>query len=116
MLARLPVRLSWPLEERPKTCHGWPVRLIDGLITAQRVVIVVAIGIALAAVGLYLTRLGSHRLGWYGYAPLAHRFRPPGTGLPGWLRLIIWLLLDGIWATASVIVLHRPRREPGVPH
>jgi hypothetical protein len=92
------------------------VRLIDGLNTAQRIVIVVAIGIALAAVGLYLTRLGSPRLGWHAYPALTRGAWRPGTGLPAWLRLIIWLGLTGIWASASVIVLRPPHREPGRPH
>ncbi len=91
------------------------MRLIEGLNTAQRVVIVVAIGIALAAVGLYLTRLGSPRFGWYAYAPLAPGVGPPGTGLPAWLRLIIWLGLTGIWAVASVVLLRPPRGSDG-PH
>jgi len=85
--------------------QGWPVRLIDRLNMAQRVVIVVALGIALAAVGLYLTGLGSPRFGWFTYSPLATGVGPPGTGLPAWLRLIIWLGLTGIWASASVVVL-----------
>src|ERR1022692_4902257 len=48
--------------------YGWPVRLIDGLNTAQRVVIVVAIALALAVVGRYLVSLGSgsgFHIGWY---------------------------------------------------
>jgi heme/copper-type cytochrome/quinol oxidase subunit 1 len=93
-----------------ETWHGWPVRLIDGLTTAQRVVIVVAIGIAFTAVGIYLASLGSPRFGWYAYSPLARGFGPPGKGLAGWLRLIIWLGLTGLWALASVVVL-RPRRD-----
>jgi len=85
------------------------VHLIDRLNMAQRVVIVVAIGIALAVVGRYLVSLGSPRFGWYAYSPLTNRIESPGTGLPGWLRLVIWLGMTGIWALASVIVL-RPRR------
>jgi heme/copper-type cytochrome/quinol oxidase subunit 1 len=85
------------------------VLLIDGLNTAQRVVIVVAIGVAFAAVGIYLASLGSPRFGWYAYSPLAPGVGPPGTGLPGWLRLIIWLGLTGIWALVSLVVL-RPDR------
>ena len=92
------------------------MRLIDGLNTAQRIVIVVAIGVALAASGLYLTSLGSPRFGWYAYLPLASGVGPPETGLPGWLRLIIWLGLTGIWAMSSVIVLRPPRRGPAGPH
>lgn len=91
------------------------MRLIDGLNTAQRVVIVVAIGFALAAVGIFVASLGSPRFGWYAYAPLTSGIGPPGTGLPGWLRLIIWLVLTGIWASASVIVLRPPRRPPAGP-
>lgn len=91
------------------------MRLTDRLNTAQRIVIVVAMGIALAIVGRYLVSLGSgFHVGWYSYSALAARLRPPGTGLPRWLRLIIWLGLTGIWALASVIVL-RPPREPATP-
>ena len=85
------------------------MRLVDKLNTAQRVVIVIAIGIGLAAIGLYLVSLGGEaRFGWYAYAPLTNEIGPPGMGLPGWLRLIIWLGLTGIWASASVIVLRQP--------
>ena len=91
------------------------MRLIDRLTTAQRIVIVVATGIALAASGLYLASLGSPRFGWYAYSPLASGFGPPSTGLPGWVRLIIWLGLTGIWALVSVIVLRPPRPGPAEP-
>ncbi len=89
--------------------------MIDELNMAQKVVVVVAIGIALAGAGLYLASLGSPRVGWYAYAPLANAIGPPGTGLAGWLRLIIWLGLTGIWALVSVIVLRPPRRAPAEP-
>jgi hypothetical protein len=36
-------------------------------------------------------------------------FQPPGTGEPGWLRLIIWLAAVVLWAVASIRVL-RPAR------
>ena len=77
--------------------------------------IVVATGIAFVALGLYLTRLGSPRLGWYAYSPLTRGAWMPGTGLPAWLRLIIWLGLTVIWALASVVVL-RPPGESDRPH
>jgi hypothetical protein len=88
------------------------MRLIDGLSQAQRVVVVVALGVALAAVGSYLVSLGSGPAasGWNAYSPLTARFWPPSTGLHRWLRLIIWLALIGLWALASVRVL-RPAPE-----
>jgi heme/copper-type cytochrome/quinol oxidase subunit 1 len=79
----------------------------DRLSTAQRVVIVVALGLALGVVASYLTSLGT-RLGWYAYAPLSGQgFQPQGTGEPGWLRLIIWLAAITLWASASVRILQQ---------
>ena len=87
------------------------MRLIDGLSKAQRIVVVVALGLALGAVGSYLASLGDgFRFGWYAYSPLTSRLVAPGTGLSGWLRLIIWLAMIGLWAFASVTVL-RPSPE-----
>lgn len=92
------------------------MRLIDGLNTAQRVVVVVAAGIALAAVGLFLAGIGSPRFGGHSYVlHVATGFRPPSARLAGWMRLIIWLVLDGIWAVASVVVLRPPQGSDG-PH
>ena len=83
--------------------------LIDELSRAQRVVVVIALGLALGAIGSYLMTLGSGTgFGWYAYAPLNTTLRPPGTGLATWLRLIIWLALIGLWALAAIRVL-RPR-------
>jgi hypothetical protein len=79
------------------------MRVIDRLSKSQRVVVVVALGFALGVIGTYLTsQIGP---GWYGYAPLTTTFQAPGNGLPGWLQLIIWLVLIGVWATASIRVL-----------
>ena len=90
------------------------MRLIDWLNTAQRVVIVVAIGIALAVAGHYAVSLrsGFHG-GWTGYRLLPGQIRTLRTGMPRWLRLIIWLGLTGIWALASVIVLRPPSGPAG---
>ena len=83
------------------------MRWTDKLNTAQRVVVVVALGFALGIAATYLTNLGS-RSGWYAYAPLSGQvFRPPGIGEPGWLRLIIWLAAISLWALASVRVLRQ---------
>lgn len=79
--------------------------------TAQRIVVVIALGMALGAAGSYLVNLGSAaRSGWYAYAPLTQSLYPPRTGLAGWLRLIIWLALIGLWAAVSVRLL-RPSPE-----
>jgi hypothetical protein len=82
------------------------MRLTDRLSWPQRVVAVIALGLALAVAGSYLVSLGGGpRSGWYAYSPLTSSLDAPGTGLPGWLRLIIWLALIGLWALASIRVL-----------
>jgi heme/copper-type cytochrome/quinol oxidase subunit 1 len=91
------------------------VRLSDGLGKAQRIVVVIAFGMALGAVGSYLVNLGNTvRAGWYAYAPLTQAVYPPRTGLAGWLRLIIWLALIGLWAVVSVRLL-RPSPQERTP-
>jgi hypothetical protein len=90
------------------------VRLTDQLNLAQRIVIVVATGIALAAIGIYLANRGSTRHGLH-YILTSPSGIEQGTGPPGWLRLIIWLVLDGIWAMASVVMLRTPHGSDG-PH
>jgi hypothetical protein len=81
---------------------GW----IDRLNIAQRVVVVVTLGLALGIVANYLTGLGGLgvRSGWYAYAPLTGQISP-GLGQPGWLRLVIWLAAIGLWALTSLRVL-----------
>jgi hypothetical protein len=65
-------------------------------------------------VGGYLVNLGSgYPLGgWYAYSPLTSAVYAPARGLHGWgwLRVIIWLVLIGLWALASIRVL-RPSSE-----
>jgi heme/copper-type cytochrome/quinol oxidase subunit 1 len=91
------------------------MRLIDRLSKAQRIVVVVALGMAFVAVGGYLVSLGgAPRFGWYAYAPLAGSLQGPRTGLPAWLRLIIWLGLIALWTLASVRVL-RPSPKESAP-
>jgi heme/copper-type cytochrome/quinol oxidase subunit 1 len=88
------------------------MRGTDKLSQAQRVVVVVALGLALGTLAGYLTSLGGGPdFGWYAYAPLAAQSFEPHAGLSGWLRLIIWLAVIGLWALASLRVL-RPRPEP----
>jgi heme/copper-type cytochrome/quinol oxidase subunit 1 len=90
------------------------MRWIDKLSKAQRVVVVIALAVALGAIASYLTSLGT-RFGWYAYSPLTgQRYQPPGNDLPGWLRLVIWLAAIGLWAFASVAVL-RPSSGQTAP-
>ncbi len=90
------------------------MRWIDRLGTAQRVIGVIALGLALGILASYLTSLG-RMSGWYAYAPLSGQsFQPPGLGEPAWLRLIIWLVAVALWALASIRVL-RPTRGHAAP-
>jgi heme/copper-type cytochrome/quinol oxidase subunit 1 len=58
------------------------MRWIDRLNMAQRVVVVITVGLALGIVASYLTGLGV-RTGWYAYAPLSGQLvRPPGGDRP----------------------------------
>lgn len=84
------------------------MRWIDGLAKAQRVVLVVALGVAFIAVGSYIDSLGQpgFAFGWTGYAPLA--LRASGIGLPTWLRLVVWLVVTGAWAIVSIRLLGPP--------
>ena len=82
------------------------MRLTDRLSQPQKIVVVIALGMAFGAAGIYLVNLGNTAgFGWYGYAPLSQVVFPPRTGLHGWLRLIIWLALITLWTLASVQVL-----------
>jgi hypothetical protein len=89
------------------------MRLTDRLSQPQKIVVVIALGMALGAAGIYLVNLrNTAGFGWYAYVPLTQAAYPPHTGLAGWLRLIIWLALIGLWALVSVRVL-RPSRDSG---
>jgi hypothetical protein len=90
------------------------VHSTDRLSQPQKIVVVVALGMAFGAAGTYLAGLGNtSAFGWYAYAPLSQAAYP-ATGLHGWARLLIWLALIGLWALFSVRVL-RPSPEQA-PH
>jgi heme/copper-type cytochrome/quinol oxidase subunit 1 len=83
------------------------MRWIDRLGTAQRVVVVIALGLALGILASYLTSPGT-RTGWCAYAPLsAQVFQPLGVAEPGWLRVIIWLAAISLWTLTSLRVLRQ---------
>ena len=103
--------LTW-LPFRLRTWQGLLVRWSDRLGKAQRIVVVIALGLALGAAGSYLVNLGNTaRAGWYAYAPLSQAVYPPRTGLAGWLRLIVWLVLIVLWAVVSVRLLRPSPQE-----
>jgi hypothetical protein len=87
------------------------MRWTNGLSTSQRVVVVIAFGLALGTLGSYLVNLGNGLAsGWYAYSPLTSGSLFAPTGLHPWLRVIIWLMLIGVWALGSIWVL-RPAPE-----
>jgi hypothetical protein len=88
------------------------VRFLDRLGLAQRIVMVVGLGLGMFELGQYLMSLDSPAtFGWFGYAPLTQNaFVPAGSGLQTWQRLLIWLGLILVWSVAGVVIL-RPRRD-----
>jgi hypothetical protein len=71
---------------------------------AQRIVIVVALGLALYFVGAWLTGLGSH----LPYGSVTYTNLNSGIivgGLHPWVKFIIWLVLIAILAVASLALL-----------
>ncbi len=90
------------------------MRVTRGLNTAQRVVIVVALGVAFVVIGLYVSDLRHPASGDYA-SPVNAKMLPPSVGLPAWLRFIIWLALTGIWAASSIVALRR-RQDSGGQH
>jgi hypothetical protein len=74
---------------------------------SQRVVGIIGLGLALYSFGMWATAIGVHGLtGWTGYAPL--QSGNPSLvvgGLHPWVRLLIWLVLIGVWTGVSAVLL-----------
>ncbi|HEY5103423.1 MAG TPA: hypothetical protein VII65_00105 [Acidimicrobiales bacterium] len=74
---------------------------------AQRVVLVVGLGILFFFFGSWVTNFGSHSFtGWVGYAPLNNtsmiaRF----GGLHAGVRLVLWLAFTIVWMVLSLLLL-----------
>lgn len=81
------------------------VSVIGRLALAQRVVIVIAWALTLAAVGAYVTSLGGlpAQFGWFGYAPLTRAVA--GPDLTPWEQLVVWIGLIAVWTATSVLLL-----------
>jgi hypothetical protein len=89
------------------------MRFTDRLSLAQRIVVVVALGFAFAAIGSFLDNLGTTLgTGWIGYAPLSRAPFLWDAGLPDWLQLLLWFVLIGLWALAAIRVLRPVPEEP----
>jgi hypothetical protein len=84
---------------------------------AQKIVLVVGLGIILLLVGGWLTSLGSRSsFGWVAFAPLGASANIPAIGgLHEWVRLVIWLLLVVVWIGVSMGILGDSRRGAGDP-
>jgi hypothetical protein len=93
------------------------MRVTGRLSLPQRIVVVIAWGLVLGAVSLYLNSLGAvSGFGWYAYTPLtSHAFALPPTGLPGWVHLLIWLGLIVVWALGCLWVLRPAPTEAPPP-
>jgi hypothetical protein len=93
------------------------MRWIDGLSKSQRVVVVIALGLALETLGSYLVNVGSGLVaGLYTYSPFTAGggFLAP-SGLDPWLRVIIWLVLIALWAAGSIRVLRPSPDHAALP-
>ena len=74
---------------------------------AQRVVIVVGLGILFFLFGTWVTQLGSHSFtGWTAYAPL-NDFSMISRygGLHAGVRLVLWLFFTIAWMALSLLLL-----------
>lgn len=88
--------------------------VVTRLSLGQRIVVIVALALALAVVGAYITNLGSSpaQFGWFGYAPLTKASFPlDQPDLSSWEQLLVWLGLIGAWAGSSLLLL-RPAPRP----
>lgn len=85
---------------------------------AQRIVVVVGLGIILLFLGSWLMSLGNHSpYGWVAYAPASGsvNFTTEG-GLHPWVQFVLWLLLVLAWIAASLSLLsNAPRSDLDSP-
>lgn len=86
---------------------------IDGLNLVQRIVIVVALGVALSDLASYLINMVTYT-GWTAYAPLTTGSSAPA--LRAWIRPVINLASVLVWVTASVPILRTPKDHTGQGH
>jgi len=78
---------------------------------SQRVIAVIGLGFAILLFGEWVTTLGSRLIyGWVAYAPTSNSYNFPGEGgLHPWVRLLLWLILIGLWTALSALLLRGSR-------
>lgn len=98
------------MEQSGRPCQARGMWLIHRLGVAQRIILTVAPGLALAAFGAYVTTLGNGGT-WIGYAPTAGdvSLGPSVSDLSPWQELLVWLGLIIFWALIS-LAIWRPVR------
>ena len=91
---------------------------LSSLSLGQRVVLVIGLAAALAAIADFVTAADTFT-GWTGYAPLSVPSQPflvPG-GLPSYARLLVWLVAVVIWVAGSLPLMRSrlatPANAPG---
>jgi hypothetical protein len=95
---------------RDRAWHALDVKLLARLNMAQRVIIVIAFGVALALFGYWVALHDVYAFGWVSYSPMPTRVAKP-RGLTFGEIILVWLGLTIAWAVASTIVFHRPKPE-----
>jgi hypothetical protein len=72
---------------------------------AERIVVVIALGVALDVFGQYFVPLTTF--------PFASTpsVVVPSFGPPGWFRVVVWFVLAGGWALGSIAILRAPPPE-----
>lgn len=101
---------TFPLAVHNLECQYSHV-LRSGLNRAQKIVVVVGLGIGLGFFGLWLTSLDRPPAS-IAYAPFSGAYVAVG-GLHPWLQLLIWLALVAVWVAASVNLLQDPPDPDG---
>jgi hypothetical protein len=107
-LSSISMRLRSVQALRDTAWHALGVKLLARLNMAQRVIIVIAFGVALALFGYWVALHDVYAFGWVSYTPMPTRIAKP-RGLTFGEIILVWLGLTIAWAVVSIIVLHRPK-------
>jgi hypothetical protein len=79
---------------------------LDDFNRAQTIVLVIALGVALALIGFWFDGRDAVRTGgWFGYAPQTAVMTADRQRFSPLLSTIVWLGLVGVWTVASLRIL-----------